>query len=470
MSVTVKADEHNTKNILSLLEEMGCSLPCNCHGRRHCDGRQYSFDCTLIPKEPVTVELPESAPKLSGIALEDKIAEAGSADTLLIDLGTTTVALALIDSVSGALRQTCVFANPQTAFGADVVSRIQAACLGESGALRDATARALAERAGQLCAQNHQPLADITSCYIGGNTTMIHLLMGYDCSPLAGSPFTLQEDSPAPFWHNSPEGSCHVTILPWLSAFIGGDVTAGLIACRMTERDTSALLIDLGTNGEMALYHRGTLYTAATAAGPAFEGGGLSCGCPGIPGAICRVQLKRLRPALATIDNKLPLGLCGSGAVSLCAELLRHGYVDRQGILTERFPADGLRLALSAQGAPILFTAEDFRTMQPAIAAIAAGIDTLAHSAGIRPEEIEEIFLGGGFGFYLEPDDCHALGMFSSLRPQAIHAMGNTCLRGLYDCAVFPDRALHLPPVRLVSLADSPVFQKQFIRHMTYPD
>ena len=128
MSVTVKADEHNTKNILSLLEEMGCSLPCNCHGRRHCDGRQYSFDCTLIPKEPVTVELPESAPKLSGIALEDKIAEAGSADTLLIDLGTTTVALALIDSVSGALRQTCVFANPQTAFGADVVSRIQAAC------------------------------------------------------------------------------------------------------------------------------------------------------------------------------------------------------------------------------------------------------------------------------------------------------------------------------------------------------
>ena len=127
MSVTVKADEHNTKNILSLLEEIGCSLPCNCHGRRHCDGRQYSFDCALIPKEPVTVELPESAPKLSGIALEDKIAEAGPADTLLIDLGTTTVALALIDSVSGALRQTCVFANPQTAFGADVVSRIQAA-------------------------------------------------------------------------------------------------------------------------------------------------------------------------------------------------------------------------------------------------------------------------------------------------------------------------------------------------------
>ena len=469
MFVTVKADKHNSKPLLTLLEEMGYSLPCNCHGRHHCSGKRYSFDCALIPKEPVTIDLPETDTRLTGIALEDRIPQPGSGDTLLIDLGTTTVALALIDGASGALRQTLVFANPQTASGADVISRIQASCQGEGAALRQSIVRALTGQTEQLCRQNHQSVSDIHSCYIGGNTTMIHLLMGYDCTPLATSPFTIQEVSPEPFSYESPHGSCHVMILPWLSAFVGGDITAGLIACHMTENTSSALLIDLGTNGEMALLHRGILYTAATAAGPAFEGGCLSCGCPGIPGAICHVRLKRMRPALTTIGNKLPIGLCGSGALSLCAELLRHGYVDREGILTRHFPEKGLLLSPSAQGAPILFTAEDFRNMQPAIAAIAAGIETLSHTAGIQPEEISDVFLGGGFGFYLDLADCQTLGMFSSLDISAIQPMGNTCLRGLHEYAVSPDKALRLPPDTAVNLADSAYFQEQFIHHMTYP-
>lgn len=471
MNIIVNADSKNTKNILTLLEEMGYILPCNCHGQHHCNGKQYSFDCSLVPTEPVTISLPDSHSQLSGVALEDMTQLSGPADTILIDIGTTTVALALIERKTGNLRQTLVFANPQKKFGADVIARIQAACQGSSDQLRNSIIYAIEENVRLLCQRNNQNTESISSCFIGGNTTMIHLLMGYDCAPLAGSPFRIEISSPEPFSYES----CTVTILPWLSAFVGGDITAGLFACKMTEgnrktAEHSALFIDLGTNGEMVLKHQGQLYTAATAAGPAFEGGGLTCGCPGIPGAINGVRLKRLRPALSTIDNKLPIGLCGSGAIQLCAELLRHGYVTEDGILTERFPEKGIYLAPSIGGEPLFFTPEDFRNIQLAVSAIAAGIDTLAHAAGITPSEIPITYLGGGFGFYLSLADCHTLGMFSALPENSIQTMGNTCLRGLWKYSLHPDAQIWNLPVQDVVLADSTYFQNQFIHHMTYSD
>ena len=133
MQVSIKADSSNTKSILTLLEEGGYALPCNCHGARRCDGRQYSFDCAMIPKGGVTVTLPGRSDSIQGISLEDMSPVPGSGDTLLIDLGTTTVALALIDRNAGKLRKSAVFPNPQRSFGADVVSRIQASLQTISG-------------------------------------------------------------------------------------------------------------------------------------------------------------------------------------------------------------------------------------------------------------------------------------------------------------------------------------------------
>lgn len=470
MNIIINADMKNTKNILTLLEEMGYSLPCNCNGRHHCNGKQYPFDCSLVPTSPITVSLPDSQRVLSGISLEDMTPIAGPADTVLIDIGTTTVALALIESATGTLRQTHVFENPQRSYGSDVIARIRASCQGDAEKLQDSVITAITENVRLLCRNNNQTTEMISHCFIGGNTTMIHLLMGYNCTPLASSPFLIEQASPAPFYY----GSCKVTIFPWLSAFIGGDITSGLYACHMTDTDETtsdtALFIDLGTNGEMVLRHQGHLYTAATAAGPAFEGGGLSCGCPGIPGAICGVTLKRLRPALSTIGNKLPIGLCGSGAIELCAELLRHNYVTKEGVLTERFSSNGIFLASSPQGIPLRFTPEDFRNVQLAVSAIAAGIDTLAYTAEIHVEEIPITYLGGGFGFYLSLKDCYTLGMFSSLPETGIQPMGNTCLRGLRKYSLQPDNSIQNLPVKNVSLADSSYFQQQFIRHMTYSD
>ena len=466
MKISVMADKTNKQNILTLLEQMGYSLPCNCHGQHHCNGKQYPFDCSLIPKEPLTVSLPDTSGRITGIALEDMTVTSGAGDTLLIDLGTTTIALALIERSSGALRQTLNFSNPQRTYGADIVARIHAACSGSLKSLQHAVISALKEKIALLCRNNRQLPEQITSCFIAGNTAMIHLLMGYDCRSLGSSPFAIEVPSPEPFFYQN----CSITILPWLSAFVGGDITAGLIACQITDRDSPAFFLDLGTNGEMALYHNSTLYTAAAAAGPAFEGGGLSCGCPAVSGAICGVRFKRLRPVVATIDNTLPIGICGSGAIQLCAELIRNGYVNEKGVLSERFPADGIFLSPSAQGTPLFFTPEDFRNIQLAVAAIAAGIETLADAARISLDEISDFYLGGGFGFYLNLEDCQTLKLFSSVAPDRIRFMGNTCLRGLREFAIKTPDSLTLPAVKQISLADSPYFEKRFIHHMTYSD
>ncbi len=464
MKIRVNANQNNKKNILTLLEELGYSLPCNCHGAHRCSGHTYPFDCSLIPSAPLEVELPNADNQITGIALEKLSPKKGPADTLLIDLGTTTIALALIHQKSGELRQAATSANPQIRYGSDVIARIQAASAGALSELQSCIQNHLEQEITQLCRKNQQEPSDLKFCYIGGNTTMIHLLMGYDCSSLGHSPFSIQYPSPEPFYHHS----CLVTIAPWISAFVGGDITAGISACNMSDSPAASLFVDLGTNGEMVLHHQNTFYTAATAAGPALEGGGLSCGCAGISGAIQSVSLKRLRPVLNTIGNQLPTGLCGSGAISLCAELLRHEYITSDGVLTARFPREGILLAHNTQGRALTFTPDDLRNVQLAVAAIAAGIDTLLHQAGLSPSEISTLYLGGGFGFHLNLEDCSTLGLFSQIPVSRIKTMGNTCLRGLYKQAV--TGALQVVPESCLSLnlAKSSYFQKQFIHHMTF--
>ncbi len=466
MLVTVNADKKNTKHILTLLEEMGYSLPCNCHGAHHCNGNPYSFDCSMIPKEPVTVTLPSSTQKIHGLSLENISPKKGPGDTLLIDLGTTTIALALIDRMSGELRQTSVFPNPGKRYGADIISRIRASMQGNKEIMQQELIHNLQTRIRLLCQRNQQDEGAITRCYLAGNTTMIHLLMGYDCTPLSSSPFRIAQQTPSAFFYKD----CEIIIFPWITAFIGGDLTAGLYACDMNHSKKTSLLIDLGTNGEMILSHNSTLYAAATAAGPAFEGSSLSCGCPAIPGAVSRVVWKRNHPALTTIDNKIPVGLCGSGAISLTAELLRNEYLTSEGILSEKFPPAGILLGKRTDGTPLYFTADDLRNVQLSVAAIAAGMEAITRAAGISPMDLQQIYLGGGFGFFLNLSDCQTLHMFSSINPDVLQPMGNTCLKGMYLCATDDIRPQDIPSVKFVNLAESELFKERFISHMTYSD
>lgn len=466
MKVDIFADEHNEKYLLTLLEEQGYFLPCHCHGQHHCNGNQYSFDCSLIPKKPITIDFtPFSAKNTKVLSFQDKEIEPGFGDSILLDLGTTTIVIALIEKKTGKLRQISTAANRLSCYGTDIVSRIHASCHGKRKTMQQLLNTFLKEEIQKLCIKNNQSEKELLFCYIGGNTTMIHLLMGYDCTPLSVSPFHIKESSPSPFRFNN----CTVIIAPWLSAFIGGDIVAGIHACNMTNTHETSLLLDIGTNGEIVLVHNRTLYASSVAAGSAFEAGNLQCGCAGIPGAIEKVTLRPVMPILKTIDNKLPIGICGSGAISLCAELLRHNYVTREGILSERFPVNGYLLSTTVEKHPIVFTANDLRQVQLAVSAIAAGIDSLCAHVGITAESVSHVYLGGGFGFHISWEDSSLLGLFSNLQKEAIHICGNTCLQGLYYCAT-KDLPFSLPlPVQIINFANDSYFQQKFLEHLTFP-
>ena len=225
---------------------------------------------------------------------------------------------------------------------------------------------------------------------------MIHLLLNLSLQGMVGYPFTPEIPDNFSFTHNGVS----VHVLPWLSAFIGGDITAGLLSLSFDTRNDTCILADLGTNGELVLCHKNHLYTASTAAGPALEGGGLSHGCPAIPGAVSEVSLRGIIPRIQTIANKLPCGICGSGAISVLAELLSQQYMNADGTLTSKFPENGILLA-KAPSSDIIFTSNDVRQMQLAVAAIAAGIDTLCREAGILPENVDSLYLAGGLGYHI---------------------------------------------------------------------
>lgn len=467
MNFFVHATPDNTKTILDLLEEQGVSLPCNCHGANACGGNQYDFCCCAIPKADTLVSLREHT-NFSGLSLNEKPNKSILPDTLLIDIGTTTVAMVYYHAIKKTVFHSDVFPNPQISYGADVISRIKYDVEFHTHyTLKHAICKKISEHYEQV--MKMFPEIQIHQTRIGGNTTMIHLLLGMPLDGMAKSPFT--PASAIPLYHKYADTD--VLILPWLSAFIGGDVLAGLLTLDFDKRTDTCLLADLGTNGELVLCHKGKQYMTSTAAGPALEGNGLSSGCPAISGAISDITLTTSIPRLQTIGNKLPTGICGSGAISLLSELISHGYLSSEGILSDSFPAEGLVLAKQVNGPHIHFTREDVRQIQLAIAAIAAGIDTLCHRAGISTSDIEHAYLSGGLGYHINIEKASRTGMLAGIELSRIHAVGNSCLLGLANLSSDQDLTMsRIAELQCKSeeliLAEDDFFSKRFIEHMTY--
>lgn len=442
-------------------------MPCNCHGAHVCGGQQYNFPCNQIPTSNLTIELPDSnTPHI--LSMDRSIQKQNLPDTLLIDLGTTTIAMVFYSSKKNTIYHNEIFVNPQTNYGADVMSRIQFSLMPHNEKiLTEQIRQALASHYKKVC--ERFPNINIERCFIGGNTTMIHLLMGYSAEGLATSPFTpYSSPNNSVMYQTTP-----VTILPWLSAFVGGDIVAGLLKYHYDSRQDTSLFVDLGTNGELALIQKGHIYTTSTSAGPVFEGASLTHGCAAISGAISDIKLGGVIPKLTTLDNKLPIGICGSGAISLLAELLDKQYLTKEGVLTEKFPETGLILCKKQDGTAILITPQDVRKIQLGVAAIAAGIDSLCHVAGIQSTAVDNLFLAGGFGTHLSLDKIHLTGLFSQVPKSSIHLVGNSCLAGLalatsenYNWKMHFEKIVHNNET--VILANDSYFQQSFIQHMSY--
>ncbi len=383
--------------------------------------------------------------------------------SIAIDIGTTTVAAAAVERTTGRVIAVKTGINHQRSFGADVISRIVASNLGNGPKMRDTVIRDINGLIDSIMAENSLIPAGLDRIVIAGNTTMQHIFAGYSCEGLGVAPF----EPVSTALTDTTSG----LLLPGISAFVGADIVAGIYACGFT--DDLSLLIDLGTNGELALGTNERILVASTAAGPAFEGGNISCGTAGIPGAICDVSLcdedGKEPIALKLIgDADKPVGICGTGVIALVAELIKQGLVDETGLLDERLHG---RLKLSADG-KVTFTQKDIRELQLAVAAVRGGIETLLEEYGAEAKDIKHVFIAGGFGTELDPEKAAVIGLLPSELKDRCVSVGNSSLNGAIKYASDPEGAEALDKIVKASgeivLADSDAFKAHFMEHMNF--
>lgn len=388
-----------------------------------------------------------------------------------VDLGTTTIAGHLFDPGSGASLGVATRVNRQRAWGSDVISRIEAAA--DPAVLEELRRSAIAQIGDmmrELCEAAGLLPGDVESVTVAGNTVMLHILLGCDPAGLGALPFTpvfLESRSVDAALAGLPAApGVPLTTMPGISAFVGGDISAGILAEKLHEAGRPTLLLDIGTNGEIVLAAGGRLYSTATAAGPAFEGANIECGSPSVPGAIDHAGWENGTCWHSTIGDTAPTGICGSGLLDIAAALLASGRIDDTGYMEEG------RCVID-EGAGLFVSQADIRQIQLAKGAMAAGIEILRRTAGIGMADIREVRLAGGFGSYLDPRSALAIGLLPPELAGRIVAAGNTSLRGVTEAASSPEAmstcARAAREATAVDLAAHPDFQEIFMDCMMFP-
>ncbi len=398
-----------------------------------------------------------------------------------VDIGTTTVVAYLVD-FSEPARVTGVRSalNAQRPWGADVISRISFAGEAEgnleklSGAIRNQ----LDQLIRLLLKGENKQAASVREITIAGNTTMLHLFAGVDPSSIALAPFSpvfvdevLKPASEYDF--DYPEAL--VRLIPSIAGYVGADISAGIAAVGMDRSEGLSLLLDLGTNGEMALGNRDRILTCATAAGPAFEGAGISCGTGGVPGAIDTVVALDGKLNWTTIDGETPVGICGSGILDTVAALLSLGVIDDSGAMAEEYAESGFCLSPgTAEKGGVCFTQRDVRQLQLAKGAVAAGVRVLLEEWGANPEDIATVYLAGGFGNYLRPSSALEVGLLPAETGDKITAAKNSAGLGAVRSLLFRNEAERIRTIarkaEYIELSTDGRFQDHFMEQMFFPE
>lgn len=373
-----------------------------------------------------------------------------------VDIGTTTIALSVYDLTTGKCLAAKSALNPQSVIAADVMGRIDAAVNGKLSAMQDmlvSCIRTLAEDTGYF--------DQIDKWCLAGNTTMLYLLCGRNPQSFAVAPYKADH-----FFGEEIFIFDQPAYLPGcMHAFVGADITCAVLASGMTETTKTVLLCDIGTNGEVALWKDGTLYVTSTAAGPVFEGAGISCGCQSVPGAIEAVTLQNGTLSITTIGNETPVGICGSGIMDTVACFLENGTIDETGAMEE----DAVSLF---EG--ISVTRGDIRNVQLAKAAIAAGIRTLLEVTGTSEEDISSFCLAGGFGKHLNLDSAVRIGLFPAGLKNKVTVLGNAALQGaaaMLTKEELKEKAASLTKTAThVNLGGDATFNELYMEEMFFPE
>ncbi len=444
----------------------------------------YRLTAVLRGRELLSVEQGDTSGRAFGVAF---------------DIGTTTLVVSLLDLQSGHLLATGAGTNPQKAFGADVISRINHAAASPA-ALKTLQLLVIGELNAimlKLFAQAGVRREEVYEAVAVGNTTMSHLFLGVDPSHLAPAPFI-------PAFRNTVDVSARelelqinpagrVLVLPNIAGYVGSDTVGVMLACRLDEGDEIRLAIDIGTNGEVILAGRGRILTCSTAAGPAFEGAQIKDGMRAAEGAIEAVAVEDGEVKLKVIGDTLPKGICGSGLVDAVAALGKAGIMDASGrvLNPENTLEPGVPLAgrlsrgaagtdfilvpasQSAEGNDIVISQKDIRELQLAKGAIHAGVSILLREMGVGVDDISQVLLAGAFGNYISKESALAIGLLPAVPLAKVLSVGNAAGVGARLALISKEersRALKLArEAEHVELSGRADFQDEFVASLTFP-
>ncbi len=501
----------NGKPLAHYLRENGYTLPMPCGGSGRCGNCRVKVTqgvfsdvesphnplipdengmiraCrALCPLEGGTVEIPE----FSGQGMNADFAnhknekpDSPASYGLALDVGSTTLVLQLTNLQTGECEGRVSRLNPQQAYGADVMTRIEACQKGLLEEMRRGLLRVVEEMIRDVCCASTAGSDDLPLT-VAGNTVMQHIFMGESPCGMASYPFTpsfLQTRHTLGREIGLPCGE--ITVLPGCSAFIGADITAGLVACGMAKDYQNGssrieLLTDWGTNGETVLLANGRLYGASAAAGPAMEGGHIHCGVGGITGAVNRIFITdENKLCYTTVGDGDPVGICSSGLMDLLRILLQNGTVDESGFLEpDPYPLVGCRkigdTLLEPAPTGLCLTGKDVRELQLAKAAIRGAEEALLAEAGITEDEVQRVYLAGGIGKFLSVDSAVAMGLLPAIWKNRTEVVGNSALTGAVHYSLHgedePLYRLAAENTETVDLNSSVVFNQRFIENMMF--
>jgi uncharacterized 2Fe-2S/4Fe-4S cluster protein (DUF4445 family) len=405
-----------------------------------------------------------------------------------VDLGTTTVDLALVDLESGERIARSAFLNGQVSFGADVISRAQSFHT-DRVPVREAALRTIDEGARRMLEKAGIPPGRVVKTVVVGNPIMIHIFNGIDPLQLTRVPYVpliagSVRSAPRDFgWAFQECG--YVETLPLVSAYVGADTIGMIVALDLEKERTTSLSIDIGTNGEMVLAQAGKLLATSTAAGPAFEGAEISCGMRALDGAIYNVTISSSGGLqLRVVGGGAPRGLCGTGLISGIAALLNLGLLDTTGRIVDSVDADPPALkerVFSLSGEPAFSLSEDrevyisqndIRKLQLAKGAVRTGIETLLEVSGLNADRLDVLRLAGNFGAGLDAGAAMRIGLIPPMDLERVQVVGNAALRGAImvllsrDCRRKAQSAAR--NTSFVELGGKPEFQARFMDSMMF--
>jgi len=492
----IKSDGKET--IKDALEKSGIYFPMNCGGAGTCSNcrveflseapkikrieaqmfgkdSHYRMACIQKVESDCEISLPVSTEIVNVKNIAEVRTKGGKTGFgFAIDLGTTTVAIYLVNLQTGVIVSQQSFLNPQNTLGGDVMSRLKVASQNDGlKNLHNLISEQITIVISEILLENELSPNMIHEVSIAGNSVMTHLFLGLNASGLEHVPFisTLQEHGWLSF---DPEIiglplECSCRLFPVLYSFIGGDTGAAILAHGLDRKSGISLLVDLGTNGEIVLAIEGEIYATSAAAGPAFDGMGMHSGMPALLGAIEGVSDDGVPQIIGDSDAS---GICGSGYISLISYMLDNSLLNYSGLI-ENVPNDQNYWTPVSENSKIHITQEDIRKYQLAKGAVAAGIEILCSEAEIAYDRIDEVIITGSFGNRVNTNAAMNTGLIPKFSTDQINFVDNSAGRGAIlnlGSSEFYDRMLEVKQnLKVINLGDHPKFQDAFVQNMLFP-